>query len=126
MNYSVSASVLSADMLNLEKEIRKMETSGIDMLHFDVMDGVFVNNITYGLSILDAVNKCTDMPLDVHLMIVDPLRYAERFANSGADIITFWRFLPSSPVLSFRRARTDAGYCRIASCCKASAPVLWR
>ena len=89
MNYSVSASVLSADMLNLEKEIRKMETSGIDMLHFDVMDGVFVNNITYGLSILDAVNKCTDMPLDVHLMIVDPLRYAERFANSGADIITF-------------------------------------
>ncbi len=89
MNYSVSASVLSADMLNLEKEIRKMETSGIDMLHFDVMDGVFVNNITYGLSILDAVNKCTDMPLDVHLMIIDPLRYAERFANSGADIITF-------------------------------------
>ncbi|HOC34663.1 MAG TPA: ribulose-phosphate 3-epimerase, partial [Ruminococcus flavefaciens] len=57
MNYFVSASVLSADMLNLESEIRKMENSGIDMLHFDVMDGVFVNNITYGLAILEAVDK---------------------------------------------------------------------
>ena len=89
MNYLVSASVLSADMLNLESEIRKMEKSGIDMLHFDVMDGVFVNNITYGLAILEAVDKGTDMLLDVHLMIIDPLKYVERFAQCGADIITF-------------------------------------
>jgi len=89
MNYFVSASVLSADMLNLESEIRKMENSGIDMLHFDVMDGVFVNNITYGLAILEAVDKETDMLLDVHLMIIDPLKYVERFAQCGADIITF-------------------------------------
>ena len=89
MNYLVSASVLSADMLNLESEIRKMENSGIDMLHFDVMDGVFVNNITYGLAILEAVDKGTDMLLDVHLMIIDPLKYVERFAQCGADIITF-------------------------------------
>ena len=89
MNYYVSASVLSADMLHLEDEIRKMETSGIDMLHFDVMDGVFVNNISYGLPILDAVHKSTDMFLDVHLMITDPLKYVKRFADSGADNITF-------------------------------------
>ena len=85
----VSASVLSADMLNLESELRKMEESGIDMLHFDVMDGIFVNNISYGLPILDAVRKNTNMFLDVHLMITDPLKYVKRFAESGADMISF-------------------------------------
>ena len=89
MEYYVSASVLSADMLHLEQEIRKMENSGIDMLHFDVMDGIFVNNISYGLPILESVNKCTDMFLDVHLMITDPLKYVKRFADCGADNITF-------------------------------------
>lgn len=89
MKYFVSASVLSADMLNLEREIEKMEKNGIDMLHFDVMDGIFVDNITYGLPILSAVRKKTDMVLDVHLMITDPLKYAKEFAKAGADIITF-------------------------------------
>ncbi len=89
MEYYVSASVLSADMLHLEQEIRKMENSGIDMLHFDVMDGIFVNNISYGLPILESVNKCTDMFLDVHLMITDPLKYVKRFADCGVDNITF-------------------------------------
>ena len=89
MEYKVSASVLSADMLRLENEIRKMEDGGIDMLHFDVMDGVFVNNISYGLPILQAVDGCTDMFLDVHLMITDPLKYIKRFADCGADLITF-------------------------------------
>ena len=76
-------------MLNLENEIRKLESGGIDWLHFDVMDGIFVNNITYGLPILQAVNKVTDMTLDVHLMICDPIRYIESFANAGADLISF-------------------------------------
>lgn len=76
-------------MLNLENEVRKLESSGIDWLHFDVMDGIFVNNITYGLPILEAVNKVTDMTLDVHLMICDPIRYIEGFANAGADLISF-------------------------------------
>ena len=89
MEYYVSASVLSADMLHLEQEIRKMENSGIDMLHFDVMDGIFVNNISYGLPILESVNKCTDMFRDVHLMITDPLKYVKRFADCGVDNITF-------------------------------------
>lgn len=89
MKNMVSASVLSADMLNLETEIKKLENSGIEMLHFDVMDGVFVNNITYGLPILEQVRKKTGLILDVHLMITDPLKYAKRFAVCGADYISF-------------------------------------
>lgn len=85
----VSASVLSADMLNLKEEIKRIETSGIEMLHFDVMDGVFVDNISYGLPILEQVRKATDLILDVHLMITDPLRYVRRFAECGADYISF-------------------------------------
>jgi ribulose-phosphate 3-epimerase len=87
-NY-VSASVLSADMLDFRNEIRKLEKSDIDMLHFDVMDGIFVNNITFGLPVLQQVRSATDMTLDVHLMIADPLKYVKRFAEFGADIISF-------------------------------------
>lgn len=91
MNNFVSASILSADMLNLESEVRKLENAGVDMLHFDVMDGLFVNNITFGLPVLEQINKIVSpcMELDVHLMIAEPLRYVKRFAESGADIITF-------------------------------------
>ena len=76
-------------MLELKNEIRKLEASGIDMLHFDVMDGVFVDNITFGLPVLRQVRKCTDMTLDVHLMITDPLKYISTFAEFGADIVSF-------------------------------------
>lgn len=89
MSIMVSASVLSADMLNLEKEIKRIEDSGIEMLHFDVMDGIFVNNITYGLPVLEQVRKSTELILDVHLMITDPLKYVRRFAECGADYISF-------------------------------------
>lgn len=85
----ISASVLSADMLNLEAEIKKIENSGIEMLHFDVMDGVFVNNITYGIPVLEQARKATNLTLDVHLMITDPLKYVRRFADCGADYISF-------------------------------------
>jgi ribulose-phosphate 3-epimerase len=87
-NY-VSASVLSADMLNLGKEIKKLEKSGIDMLHFDVMDGIFVNNITFGLPVLEQVRKSSDITLDIHLMIKEPAKYIKRFAEAGADMISF-------------------------------------
>lgn len=76
-------------MLDFRNEIRKLEKSDIDMLHFDVMDGIFVNNITFGLPVLQQVRSATDMTLDVHLMIADPLKYAKRFAEFGADIISF-------------------------------------
>lgn len=89
MRNLISASVLSADMLDFANEIKRIEKSGIEMLHFDVMDGIFVNNITYGLPVLEQVRKATDLTLDVHLMIADPIRYVRRFAECGADYISF-------------------------------------
>lgn len=89
MKKYVSASILSADFLNLKSEIKRVEESGSDMLHFDVMDGIFVNNISFGFPLLEAVKKSTKLCLDVHLMIAKPLKYAARFAAAGADIITF-------------------------------------
>ena len=89
MKNLVSASILSADLLDLKNDIGKVVESGSDMLHFDVMDGVFVNNISFGFPMLEAVKKCTDICLDVHLMISEPIKYIERFAKAGADIITF-------------------------------------
>ena len=89
MKNSVSASVLSADMLRLGEEMKKLEENGIEMLHFDVMDGLYVNNITFGLPVLERMRKETNLILDVHLMIADPIKYVNRFAESGADIISF-------------------------------------
>jgi len=85
----VSVSILSSDFMNLREDIRTIEKSGADMLHFDVMDGVFVNNISFGFPILNTVNKNTDMHLDVHLMITDPLKYINECETGGADTITF-------------------------------------
>lgn len=85
----VSASILSADLANLGADLRKCKENGVDWIHFDVMDGHFVDNISYGIPVLASVNKATDMFLDVHLMITDPLKYIKPFAESGADMITF-------------------------------------
>ncbi len=88
MKKIISASILSADMLNLGEELKRVNDSGADMIHFDVMDGIFVNNISFGFPVLEAVEKNSDMMLDVHLMIQQPDKYIERFAEAGADIIT--------------------------------------
>ena len=82
----ISPSILSADFANLERDIRKISTA--DYVHVDVMDGVFVPNISIGLPVVKAIRPVTQQPLDVHLMIVQPGRYAARFCDAGADIVT--------------------------------------
>ena len=86
---TLSPSILAADMLNLGTEINKIKESGSKYVHIDIMDGVFVPNISFGLPIVSAVKRATDLVLDVHLMITKPNRYFKEFINSGADIITF-------------------------------------
>lgn len=88
-NIIVSPSILSADFANLERDIKLVERNGADWIHVDVMDGHFVPNITIGIPVVKSIKKVTTLPLDVHLMIENPEKYIEDFANAGADILTF-------------------------------------
>ncbi len=85
----VSASILNADFSRLDRVVHKMERAGVDRLHLDVMDGHFVDNITFGPDLVAAFRRLTDMPLDVHLMISEPARYMDRFIAAGPQTITF-------------------------------------
>lgn len=85
----VSASILNADFSRLDRVVHKLERAGADRLHLDVMDGHFVDNITFGPDVVAAFRRLTDMPLDVHLMISQPARYMERFIEAGPETITF-------------------------------------
>ena len=82
----ISPSILSADFANLERDIRKV--SSADYVHVDVMDGLFVPNITIGIPVVKSIRPTTELPLDVHLMIVEPGRYVEQFCDAGADLVT--------------------------------------
>ena len=84
----IAPSILSADFSKMGEEVQSLEKAGADVVHCDVMDGVFVNNITFGIKIVEDLRKITTLPLDCHLMIVHPEKYVERFAKAGADIIT--------------------------------------
>jgi ribulose-phosphate 3-epimerase len=84
----IGPSIMTADLLRLGDEIAAAESAGVDYIHLDVMDGRFVPNISFGLPMLEALRKATRLPLDVHLMIVEPEKYAERFVEAGADVVT--------------------------------------
>jgi ribulose-phosphate 3-epimerase len=84
----IHPSILSADFACLERELKAVQDAGADRIHCDVMDGHFVPNITFGPFVVEAVKKCVSIPLDVHLMITEPIKYVEAFCSAGADIVT--------------------------------------
>lgn len=84
----IAPSILTADLSNLEKQIRFLEEGNADLIHIDVMDGTFVPNITFGPLLVKTIQKITNIPLDVHLMIINPEKYVEQFIDSGASYLT--------------------------------------
>jgi ribulose-phosphate 3-epimerase len=88
MEHLVSPSLLAADFGNLEREVKMVNKSQADWIHLDIMDGLFVPNISFGFPVIEHVKKVAEKPLDVHLMIVDPDRYLSRFRDAGANILT--------------------------------------
>lgn len=107
----LSPSILSADFANLAAAAKQMETAGADWLHVDVMDGHFVPNITIGPVVVASLKKNTKLPLDVHLMITDPIKYAEPFAKAGAWGLTFHVEAsdPKATITEFKRLGVKPG-----------------
>jgi len=88
MNHLVAPSLLSANFLNLQEDLEMLNKSDADWIHLDVMDGLFVPNISFGFPIIEKIHRISQKPLDVHLMIIDPDRYLERFQKAGAAVIS--------------------------------------
>ena len=119
----IAPSILSADFANLERDIHDIEKNGGDWVHVDVMDGVFVPNISVGLPVVRALRKVTRLPLDVHLMITRPIRYAEAFIRAGADMLTIHVEADTEEnTLACLRAIRDLG-CRAAISLKPGTPA---
>ena len=105
MERIISPSMLSADFGNLDRDTRMIDRSAAQWIHIDVMDGVFVPNISFGFPVMKPIRKASDKVLDVHLMIVDPEKYVARFAEAGADIVTFHYEATQSPREAIRLIR---------------------
>ncbi len=118
----ISPSILSADFAHLADEIAMCEAGGADMIHIDVMDGHFVPNLTFGTKVIDAVRRCTDLPLDVHLMVVEPERYFDDFARAGASILTI--HVEAAPHLDRQLARIKELGCRAGATLNPATPLV--
>lgn len=108
----IAPSVLAADFGHLEQEVRSLDATRAEWIHVDVMDGVFVPNISFGFPVFKAIKKASGKFMDVHLMIVDPIRYVTRFAEAGADMVTFHLEAVEEPRLcidAIHRAGAKAG-----------------
>lgn len=108
----ISPSILAADFTRLGEEIKRVAEAGADMIHIDVMDGHFVPNLTMGPFIVQAVRRVTDLPIDVHLMITDPEKFAPAFISAGATYVVFHREAAGEPrrvIEHIRRARGKPG-----------------
>ena len=97
-NVKIAPSILAADFSQLGEDIQKVAEAGADLIHFDIMDGHFVPNLTMGVDLVKAVRRYTDLPFDVHLMVTHPQDYIESFVDVGADLITIHAEIVTAPI----------------------------
>lgn len=109
----IAPSILAADFLNIKSELDKIRKAGIEIIHFDVMDGHFVPNITFGKDFIISLRKYTDTIFDVHLMVYEPEKFINDFAESGADIITFHREVVNTPLRIVKKIKNLNKKCGI-------------
>lgn len=121
MNVRIAPSILSADFARLGDEIAMCVEGGADWIHIDVMDGCFVPNLTYGAKVIETVRRLTTLPLDVHLMVVEPEKYFDAFARAGADVITIHQ--ETAPHLHRQVARIRELGCKAGATINPSTPV---
>lgn len=117
----ISPSILASDFSRLAEEVNSIENAGADLVHIDVMDGMFVPNITLGAPVIKCLKGRTSLPFDVHLMIEDPIRYIDDFASAGADIITF--HIEAAKDVKATIAKIKASGCKPAIAIKPATPA---